>query len=370
MDRKEWRLIIDHHMGAGGIDAYERAIAEARAENLVPDTALFGFPALPILSVGSRLEIEPQVHLDKVKEYGVGLSRRSSGGGGVMYLPEGLMAWLMWYHPESFPGVSFDEMFKKLGAANVAACEELGVKGVWYKHIADILVGDKKIAGNGLGEIKGMVVVEGYINHGIMDMDLFMKVAKIPEEKFVDKKAKSAAEWITNVEAEIGKKPEREEVIEALRKGLEKHLGISLKRGELTGEEKLRYEKYEREVTSDEFLFSISAAKQFAKIPPGAKLGSTIYKARKLICTHVLVDKGGKIEDLLISGDFFCKKAEYLKDLATSLKGIDVSDHEAIRSKVDETFSRPGWEAPMIEPEDLVKPLIEAAGKALQRKEG
>jgi hypothetical protein len=79
-----------------------------------------------------------------------------------------------------------------------------------------------------------------------------------------------------------------------------------------------------------------------------------------------LVDKEGKIEDLLISGDFFCKKGEYLRDLATSLKGIEASNHEAIRSKVEEMFSRPGWEAPMIEPEDFVKPLIEAASKALQ----
>jgi hypothetical protein len=260
-----------------------------------------------------------------------------------------------------------DKAFCQIGCALSHGYSNLGVKGSWYDHIGDVRVGypreAKKITGFGFTTIGNVMVQNTILGPGNIDVETMIKTTRIPPEKFADKDIKRPEDWVYNVEAETGKRPSNEEVVAALKAAFEDTLRIKLVEGEFVEQEKKVREQYRTMATSDAHHYFRSSGKRFAEIPEGCKLGLAKYKARKLIVSHVLVDEQKKIRDVQLSGDFYCGPTEYLTDMEKSLAGVNARDKGALLSKVKETYVKPNWEIPMVDAEEFVTAIGEAAEK-------
>jgi lipoate-protein ligase A len=223
----------------------------------------------------------------------------------------------------------------------------------------DIVTKDeRKIAGEGGGDIGDSMAFVGGI---LMDFDYqtMSKILKVPEEKFRDKIYKSMEENLTTMKREIGRMPEREEVVRSLVHHYENLLG-KLKPISLTQDVSNKMIELERWFTSDEFLF-----KKTPRIPTGVKIREGVeilystYKARGGLIRTAQEVKNEVIQDIGISGDFqFYPKSE-LTGLEENLQQIKRKE-SVIISKVEDFYKKQKVESPGVEPEDVTEAIMEA----------
>ncbi|MEM2958804.1 MAG: hypothetical protein QW261_10960, partial [Candidatus Jordarchaeaceae archaeon] len=124
---------------------------------------------------------------------------------------------------------------------------------------------------------------------------------------------------------------------------------------EMTEEEEKIRQKWRAMASSPEHTFKVSSKKRFSKVGGDQELLFSRYKGRKLIVTHLLLNSSGKIDDIMFSGDFYARPDAYLWDMEKSLIGLDATDEGKLLEKIKETYRKPGWEIPMVEPEDFLK---------------
>jgi hypothetical protein len=251
----------------------------------------------------------------------------------------------------------------------------LGIKEPFYKHIGDITLEGRKLSGSDCWIEGNGMWAACYMSLDITDFDTLVKIIHLPPEKFADKAAKDMREWAMAATKALGRRPPKEEVIEALREAFEEKMSqytgdeVKLVAGELTEFEKERFELYKsKHGMRDEWTYKFSSDRRFMKeeIPEGWSTGVSRYKARKLIEANVLLDNDGKIKDVMITGDYYCNPYDYLFALEESLKGVDARDEAAIKGKVEEFYKTPGWEITMVNVDEMTKPIVDACKNALK----
>ncbi|MGQ9723708.1 MAG: hypothetical protein ACUVXA_20610 [Candidatus Jordarchaeum sp.] len=218
-------------------------------------------------------------------------------------------------------------------------------------------MGERKITGFGFAQVFEITLGNTILSIGEPDMDLFAKVAKIPPEKFSDKKAKSVSEWVTSVEAETGRLPSKEEVRDAFVEVFEREIGVKLVEQERTEEEEAIRQKWRAMAGSDQHTFKISSSRRFQDKKRDQELLFGRFKGRKLIVSHLLLNSEGKIDDVMFSGDFYARPDAYLWDMEKSLKGLDPTNEDELLKTIKETYSKPGWEIPMVDPKDFTQAI-------------
>jgi lipoate-protein ligase A len=359
---REVRFLIVPNTTASEFLAGFMSMMVLRAFGKIPDTlAVYDFNKYA-LSIGSFQDIDTEVDMDACKKNGIEVNRRPRVGGGTIFLdPSSHMLQALIIDKNAFKDM--DDSFRKIGETLAKLYQELGVSDAFYKHIGDIKVGDKKITGFGpavIGEALGEMAILGI---GKVNTELMKKIVKVPPEKFSDKKAKKVEDYVTTVEDETGRKPTKEDVRGTVKRIFEEELGLKAVPGKLTDEEKQQIEQNSKAVMSEDHLYSFSSSRRFKKIPKGSSLGFGRYKARKLLVAHTLMNRQGQIEDIMISGDFYCKPPEYLHDLEISLKGVEANNSESIMGKINDLFAKPNWEIPEVNPEDFLKVISKAVEK-------
>lgn len=328
------------------------------------------------ISLGYFQDLDTEVYYDKCKDLDVLVGRRSGVGGGTIFVDSSSMAMAMIANQDKenvkslFPDM--DTAFHKIGAVVADAYKKLGVKNPWYKHIGDIKIGkganERKITGFGFVNFGNLLVCNCILCIGEMDIDKFMVCANIPPEKLKDKNFTQIADYlrggITSVERETGYRPKFDEVRDAFEESFKNVLNIDLEIYQHTEKDFRKIEKdIERDIRKhgESFLFEFSSKKRFSNVLEGLKLGFGRYKARKLLVAHVAINRD-IIEDIMVSGDFYCKPTAYLFELEKSLKGIKVKDLKTIKEKINNIYIREDWEIPLVEPEDILE-VIKIATK-------
>ncbi|NVM02396.1 MAG: lipoate--protein ligase family protein, partial [Candidatus Helarchaeota archaeon] len=321
------------------------------------------------ISLGYFQDLDTEIHYDKCKDAGILVGRRSGVGGGTIFVDRSSMAMAMVADEnkevvkKAFPDM--DTAFHKLGAVIKNAYEILGVKDPWYKHIGDIKIGkgsnERKITGFGFVNFGNLLICNCILSIGEMDIDKFIDCANIPPEKIKDKNFTQIADYlkggITSIERETGYCPTFEEVKDAFYDSFKNELNFDFEMHKRTEKDIKRIEK---SIARDErkhgetFLFEFSSKKKFADIPKEWKVNFGRYKSRKLLVAH-LVTNQEIIEDVMFSGDFYCKPTAYLFELERSLKGLNYKDHKSIEKKIKEIFNREDWEMPEVNPEDFIE---------------
>ena len=317
----------------------------------------------PCVQLGEFQDIDEELHIQECRDNGVDISRRVGGGGCLFYdrrtcfavalLRRGFFA-------------DLEEAAKTWqGEAITGILRSLGAKEAWYRHIGDVQIGQTKVAGLGAAYIQDTLYLGSFMNIGTPQVELALKVLKIPPEKFADKPVSQLGDYVTSVEKVTGRMPTLAEFREAVSQNVERSLGVSLMPGEITPEEKGVYERLRSFYNSPEWIFKRSSELRFAGLAPGFRRGKARYKARKLIMAHIVVDPQKKIDQAMLCGDFFVQPSETLEEIESNLRGTEAGDEGKILRVVQDTLERRKVQMPMLTAEDLTRPLAQAAREAL-----
>ena len=188
------------------------------------DTLLLYSRDRPCVSVGRFQRIEDTVNSEYVKNNGISVVRRISGGNNI-YSDEKQLTYSLIVSKDRLPA-SRNESFAMICGAVVISLKKLGVDGV-HKPINDVLVNGKKISGGAQARTSNAVLQHGSI---VLDVD-----DNVVRSSLIDTKERSY-KGLTSVKECLGYIPKRDDIANAIISGFSEVFG-EIKKGALTKKE-------------------------------------------------------------------------------------------------------------------------------------
>ena len=362
---EDWRLLDLNGLEPLKAQTLYEAVAIAVGRNFVPNTLILCYPIKPYVCIGFHQELEKEVDIEFCRRNNLTVIRRSQGGGAV-YLDSGQQFYQV-VARRNDPAIpsSVDRCFEKFLQPTIYAYRKLGVPAE-YKPINDVVVGSRKLSGNGAGEFENSVILIGNM---ILDLDYdsMSRVLRVPDEKFRDKLAKSMREWVTSLKRELNRIPERSEIKKLLIEGYEE-IGIKLAQGKLTDEEEkiFNIEVQPRHTSKEwlnlpQFRHPEMMERRIVKVNDSVRAVEANYKAGKMIrvTAEIVSDK---IQDILISGDFFMTPENSLPKLEEALINKSLK-RPILLKEVKEFYEKNKIQVPGVEPEDFVETIMRAVAE-------
>jgi len=358
---EEWRLIDLGIAEPLVAQAFYEAVALAVDRGLSQNTIILVQPASSYVCLGYHQKLEEEIDVEYCRMKGLPIIRRSQGGGATYLDINQVFYQIVGSEKSEVIPSEVDKLFEKLLQATIYIYRKLGLPAE-FKPLNDVIVGGKKISGNGAGRMKNAVILVGNI---ILDLDYnsMTRVLKVPDEKFRDKMAKSIQEWLTSLREELSYIPPVERIKELLKEGYEYTLGIKLQSSSPTDEE---WRIFEEEVKprhlSHEWIHMPELRHEWLtegraiKIADGVRVVSVDHKAKKMIrVTAELIED--RILDVLISGDFFMIPEESLLILESALKGARLSESELL-GRVNKFYEESKVQTPGVTSKDFVDAMM------------
>ncbi|MHC5058382.1 MAG: lipoyl protein ligase domain-containing protein [Planctomycetota bacterium] len=330
----EWRLLDTGVLSAAENVALDEAVLRARAEGASPDTLRFLQYSPPAVLIGYHQSPSQEIRLDYCRERGIELGRRITGGGAILF-DTGQLGWeviaergaggLPTHHAGLYP---------KLCGAVAKALRGLGVAAD-FRPRNDIEVEGRKISGTGGVEEGYAFLFQGTL---LVDFDLeaMVKALRIPVQKLAAKELASMRERVTWLGRELRRVPAMDAVKRALAGALSEAVGAELVPGNLNERERELLEESLPRFRSREWLFKIDRpARERGHFSAGRRTeGGTIR-------VDADVDaRRGRVQSLVITGDFFCEPRRAALDLEARFKDCPVDRarvSETVRAFLDES---------------------------------
>ena len=243
-----WRLLHFSRNIAPMNMAIDEAMLIARSTRKVPNTIRLYAWEPSAVSIGFFQSLEAEVDLEVCRNEGVDVVRRITGGGAVFHDSQGEVTY-SFVAGEEERTIPRDLLrsYEVICGGIIKGLDALGVDAS-FQPVNDIVVGGKKISGNAQTRRLGVLLQHGTILVDA-DLDKMFRLLKVSEAKIRDKMISSAEKRVTTLRRELSRKPSLDEVAEALQRGFERSLHITLTKGRLTDEElrlaeDLRKQKY------------------------------------------------------------------------------------------------------------------------------
>jgi len=335
------------------------AAAYAMSEDTA-DTILLVSPTQPYVSIGYHQELEKEVDLDTCRQRDLPIIRREVGGGAV-YLDHGQL-FVQWvFHPGHLPE-KIEDRFALYVRPIVETYHELGIDAE-YRPINDIHVNGRKICGTGAATIgNAEVVVGSFMFH--FDKETMSKVLRVSSEKMRDKVFQSLQQYMTTIEELLGYQPSRDLVKQIYLEKAAKLLDAEIHPAEWTAEEEAQACEVDARFQSEEWLNQRGGLRQTGiKIHQDVRVVEGATKAPGGLVRATLRLRQGRIDDIVLSGDFTLTPAFALASLEQSLRGVTVSQ-DALSARVQQAYRATGIQSPGLAPEHFVQAILAAAGAA------
>ncbi len=354
-----WRFIdLDNPVPLVAQTFYE-AVAEAVHNGDAPNTLIMLQPGSAYVCLGYHQDLEKEIDLEFCREKGLPVIRRSQGGGAT-YLDGDQVFYQVVAKESPVVPRNIEEMFERLLSVTVETYRRLGVEAE-FKPLNDVVVGGRKISGNGAGMHESASILVGNV---ILDLDyeIMARVLRVPDEKFRDKMAKSMRDWVTNLRQELGRPPSAETVKQMYVEAFQELLDVELVREKPTGEEwRIFNETVKPLHTSREWLYKdMSPARRrdgrAVKIAGDVKVIEADHKARKLIRVRAEV-KGEEILSIQIRGDFFVIPKEAVATLEEMLTGVKLEE-DAVSKAVERFYQHTDAQTPGLKPKDYTDAIM------------
>ncbi|MGH7822199.1 MAG: lipoate--protein ligase family protein [Candidatus Binatia bacterium] len=344
-----WRYLEDD----GASHSAGLATDEFLMSRPVPTLRLYTYRSHSAL-VGKFQNVEAEIDLRFCVENGIAVNRRPTGGGAIL-MGEGQLG-IAVVHSSRLPGVPEHpkEIFARFGRSLCAGLARCGIEGS-LEAKNDIRVNGRKIAGLGVCRNEDGVFLFHTSLIVDLDVDLMLRVLRIPAEKLSDKLRARVNENLTTVRRETGRAVSIDEAREALRGGFEETEGARftscpLDSTELEGVRRLESEKYLRE------------SWVFQRVPTPDMNGTSLRKTPAGLLRLYLSLAGDRIKDVTITGDFISDASAVLsleKELSSS-----PADAVSLRRLLAAHAARNGGLAGGIAADDLAAAILEAVGEA------
>jgi lipoate-protein ligase A len=234
-----WRVIDLGSTSPALTAAVDEAILTCRSKGSVGNTLTFYSRDRPTVSLGYFEKAAESIDLELCREKGIEVVRRQSGGSAIFTDPGQIIygvtveAGMMSKNPkDSYPLIC---------GAVVNALKSLRIEAT-HRPLNDVVVNGRKISGSAQTRRAGAVLQHGTV---IVDSDLETMMQVIRQRPG---KPRSEAD-MTSLSLELGRKVDMDEVKTALVAGFEGTFGVTMRKENLTAEErelarKLSEEKY------------------------------------------------------------------------------------------------------------------------------
>jgi len=316
-------------------------------------------PGSPYVCLGYHQDAAQEVEMDFLSEHEIPVFRREVGGGAV-YLDRGQLFYQLVLRADR-DDVPYqkDAFYRRYLAPVVETFRDFGAEAS-FKPVNDIIVGGRKISGNGAAEINGMMILVGNF---IIDFnyEMMARSLRVPDEKFRDKVQKSMWEALTTLTREVEIPP----TIDQLSRRLVEHYKPLL--GELTPrsiDDALRAEAdrlWGEQFNAADWLTANdrrSPDLRSVRIAEGINVVQRVYKAPGGLIRATAVERDGCLYNVHLSGDFFFFPMDSLPALEDALERVEASS-ATVEAVAAAYFKNHGVEAPGVQPSDLAMALID-----------
>jgi lipoate-protein ligase A len=318
------------------------------------------------LNVGWFDDVDATLDLDRCAELGIQVIRRPVYGGGTAFYEAGSAVMWSWLLPkDQYPDL--DTELARFQPVVTDALGRLGLDGVIFEGSSDLRFNGRK-----LGALTGQDVVlcnsvGGFINTRPPDLDTYLQVVRVPDDKFKDKAVKDMREYVVTAEEIRGKPLPYEEFRDALLAASEA-AGLDLRHEPMNEGEQRGVEKIARKVGSDEYVRRISSDRFRAEAPDGSRVGFGNEKGRKLCRAGLAVDADGRIVAAMMAGDMHVGPPDVIDRTAAALVGAGATDEADLRARIATVFEADDVHQPDalmgVTTDDLLKAVQKAVANA------
>ena len=210
--------------------------------------------------------------------------RRPFAGGGTAFYDAGcaLMFGVMFpKHPDDSPSV-LDERIEWMKPVVLDALARIELGAVDFKGSADLRwQRDRKLGGISAGDFGRVISIGGFLNIAPPNLDLYLQVVRVPDEKFKDKLVSDMRQYVCTAEEVAGHPVSYEDFRDAFTAALG-DAGIVLDAQPLTDVEQGALVKISNRIVTDGSVRRISSDRFRAEAPAGARVGFGNHKGKKL----------------------------------------------------------------------------------------
>lgn len=291
------------------------------------------------VNVGWFDDVDATLDLQACARLGVAVVRRPVFGGGTAFYQQGCAAMSSFLlakagHP------NLDAELAAYQPVFLDALTRLGLGEVRFEGSSDLRWHGRKLGALVAQDAGACNAVGSFVNLSRPDVELYLKVARIPDDKFADKVVKDMREYIVTAD-EIAGRPVsyadfRDAVVSALRDA-----GHDLVEAPLTDEERAGVERIAARICTDDFVRRVSSDRFRATAPAGAGVGFGNHKGRKLCRAGVAVDGEGTVVAAMMAGDMHVAPADTLDKVAAALVGAATKDAGEVRRRIASVFESP-----------------------------
>lgn len=255
-----WRLLKLETNNAFMNMAVDEAILQARIFGKVQNTLRFFRWQPSAVSIGHFQEVQKEVLVENCKKHGIDIVRRISGGGAVYHDYFGEITYSVTVATEDLRTGDVFAAYNLICNGLIETIKILGINADFNpgdpKNCPNVSVNGRKISGSAQSHKNRVLLQHGTL---LVDVDLkrMFTFLNVPWAKTCMEVVNIAEKKITSIKQELSSSVSIKEASEALVKGFEKALGISLKKGELTDYEQSLVEKLCKEkYSTDDWNFN------------------------------------------------------------------------------------------------------------------
>jgi lipoate-protein ligase A len=322
------------------------------------------------LNVGWFDDVDSTLDLDACARLGVAVIRRPLYGGGTAFYDAGCAVMWGFLLPKDRYS-DLDAALSRFQPVLLDTLAKIGLGDVVFEGSSDLRWHGRKLGALTAQDVVACNSVGGFLNIAPPNLDLYLQVVRVPDEKFKDKAVKDMREYVCTAEEVAGRPVTYDEFRDALLGSLET-AGIELEPSDLSDGERHGLSKIGGRIGSDEMVRRISSARFAAEAPAGTVVGFGNHKGRKLCRAGVAIDADGVVVAALMAGDMHVSPPDTIDRVANALVGAPSTNREDVRSRIASVFEGDDVhqaEAAMgVTTDDLLQAVDKAIGSAREAK--
>jgi lipoate-protein ligase A len=288
------------------------------------------------LNVGWFDDVDSTLDLARCAELGVEVVRRQAYGGGTAFYDAECAAMWGFMLPKD-DGVSLDAHLDRFQPIMRDALERMGLGEVQIEGSSDLRWHGRKLGALTVQDVVVCTAVGGFLNLRQPDIDLYLQVVRIPDDKFKDKAVKDMREYVCTAEEVAGHPVTYEDFRDAMLGALT-DAGITLERTGLTEGEQYGMTKVSAKIADPDAIRRVSSDRFRADAPTGARVGFGNHKGRKLCRAGVAIDAAGTIVAAMMAGDMHVGPPDVIDRVADALVGASAHDRDDLRARIASVF--------------------------------
>ena len=296
------------------------------------------------LNVGWFDDVDSTLDLAACERLGVLVIRRPVHGGGTAFYDDGCAVMCSFLlnkdeHPD------LDAELRRFQPVYLDALSRIGLGEVRFEGSSDLRWHGRKLGALTAQDVVTCHAVGSFTNIRPPDLDLYLQVVRVPDDKFKDKAVKDMREYVVTAEEIAGRPVTYEQFRDALL-GACADAGLDMDARPFSDEERASVEHFASKIADPAFVRRVSSDRFRADAPAGSHVGFGNEKGRKLCRAGVAVAADGTIVAALMAGDMHVGPPDTMDRVAAALVGATADDEADLRARIASVFDSPDVHQP------------------------